>query len=69
MADITNLRQFRKQKARDDKRRQGDANAARFGVSRGDRVAASAAVERDGRFLDQHRIEPAEVPPTGSGPR
>ena len=59
MAEITNLKQFRKQKARADKRRQGDANAARFGVSRADKAAAGTAAEREARLLDSHRIEPA----------
>lgn len=36
MSKPINLRQARKQKARDDKRKEGDANAARFGQTKGE---------------------------------
>lgn len=60
MAEITNLNRYRKQKARDDKRRQGDENAARFGRNAVARAADEQDVLRQNRHLDAHRRdEPA----------
>lgn len=55
MAEITNLNRFRKDKARADRRRQGDENAARFGRTRARKEAEAADAARAARFLDQHR--------------
>ncbi|MDO5646618.1 DUF4169 family protein [Paracoccus sp. (in: a-proteobacteria)] len=55
MTQITNLNRFRKQKAREQARQQGDENAAKFG-----RTAAQRRREQDDRdraetHLDQHQ--------------
>lgn len=50
-----NLNRFRKEKARDEARRQADANAAKFGRSKAERVLAAARTEKARRVLDQHR--------------
>lgn len=55
MAEITNLNRFRKDKARAERRRQGDANAARFGRTRAQKEAEAAERARADRTLDQHR--------------
>ncbi|ARJ69880.1 DUF4169 family protein [Paracoccus contaminans] len=55
MAEITNLNRFRKDKARAERRRQGDANAARFGRSRAQKEAEDAERARAERTLEQHR--------------
>lgn len=57
MAEITNLNRFRKQRSRDDARRAGDANAAKFGRTRAERAAEAQDATRAARHLDQHRRE------------
>ena len=55
MAEITNLNRFRKQKSRDEARRAGDANAAKFGRTRAERAAEAKDAARAAQHLDQHR--------------
>lgn len=55
MSQITNLNRFRKQKARDEARKQGDANAAKHGRSKAQRAAEQDAANRANQHLDQHR--------------
>ena len=55
MAQITNLTRYRKDKARAEKRRQGDENAARHGRTKVQKAAEQADAERAARTLDQHR--------------
>jgi len=55
---IVNLRQVRKRKAREEDSKTGDANAARFGVSKLDREARARAEEKAERALDGHKREP-----------
>jgi len=57
MAQITNLNRFRKDRARAEKRRQGDENAAKFGRSKAGRAQEQAELARVARTLDQHRRE------------
>ena len=60
MAEIVRLRQVRKQRARAEKRTQGDANAARSGRTKADRAAERAERERERRTLDAHRRDDGE---------
>ena len=55
MTRIVNLRQARKQRARDDKRAKGDANAARFGEARSDRLTRQAEADRAERIHQAHK--------------
>lgn len=55
MTEIINLRQARKQRARDDARAKGDANAAKFGRSKAQKSAEDTAATRAALHLDQHR--------------
>lgn len=55
MSRIINLRQMRKQKARDENRAQADANAAKFGEAKAPRVTRKANQDRDARILDAHK--------------
>ena len=55
MGDVTNLNRFRKDKARAEKRRAGDANAAKHGRSKAERDLAKARAEKAARDLDGHR--------------
>lgn len=57
MTQPINLNRFRKQKARDEARRQGDENAATHGRSKAQRRAEAEAAARAARHLDAHRRE------------
>ena len=55
MSSVSNLNQFRKQKARVEKRRQGDENAAKHGRSKAQKLAEEQAATRATQHLDQHK--------------
>ena len=55
MAEVVNMNRFRKQKARAEARREGDANAAKFGRSKAERLTEDAAAARARAHLDAHR--------------
>ena len=57
MSEIVNLRQARKRRARDEKRRKGDANAAKHGRKKAESARVEALAELDRRRLDGHRRE------------
>ena len=52
MGAIVSLSKFRKEKARAEKRRRGDMNAARFGQTAAERRAAAQERDRARRDLD-----------------
>lgn len=54
-ADLVNLRQFRKQKARAEKSRNAEASRALFGRTRAERERERAEREASKGFLDGHR--------------
>lgn len=56
MPDITNLRRYRKQLARDSKRAQATENAAKSGQTKAARLLAATREEKSRRMLDQHRL-------------
>jgi hypothetical protein len=58
MAEIVNLRQARKQKARADKARAADENRATFGRSKAERERERQLARQAERHLDSHRREP-----------
>ncbi len=55
MAEIINLRQARKKRGRDDRRKSGDENAARHGRSGADKARDAAEQALARRRLDGHR--------------
>lgn len=55
MSKVTNLTRFRKQKARDAKRAQGDTNAAAFGRSKGEKLRDRTSADKLTRHVDGHR--------------
>jgi hypothetical protein len=59
MAEIVNLRQVRKQKARADKERTAAGNRAAYGRTKDERERQRRLDEQAGRFIDGHRREPA----------
>ncbi|MFD1883117.1 DUF4169 family protein [Paracoccus pacificus] len=52
MTQITNLNRFRKQKSRTDARREADANAAKHGRSKAQKLAEKADRDRAAKHLD-----------------
>ncbi len=54
---IVNLRQARKRKTREENAKTGDANAARFGVSKHEREARATVDAKAARDLDGHKRE------------
>ncbi len=57
---VVNLRQARKAKARAAAKARADANAAKHGRTKAQRLAEEAAAERMRRGLDGHRTDDAE---------
>jgi Domain of unknown function (DUF4169) len=57
MGNLVNLRQFRKQAAREQSEQQAATNRARFGRTKSERTAAEHSASRTNDFLDQHRID------------
>lgn len=60
MAEIINLRQARKMRARDDKRAAADENAARHGRSKALKALEKARNDRAKATLDAHRLDGRE---------
>ncbi|WP_425647095.1 DUF4169 family protein [Agrobacterium leguminum] len=56
-ADIVNLRQFRKQKARSEKEKQAEQNRLSFGRTKTEKSLTSALNEKAEKALDQGRLE------------
>ncbi|WP_425100610.1 DUF4169 family protein [Tropicibacter sp. S64] len=57
MSKVVNLNTVRKQKSRDAKRREGDANAAKHGLTKSQKTLAKALVDKAKRNLDGHEKE------------
>lgn len=57
MSKPINLNKFRKERDRAERRRQGDANATKFGRSRAERSLDEARAEKETRDLDGKRRE------------
>ncbi|MGG7517565.1 DUF4169 family protein [Allorhizobium undicola] len=66
MADIVNLRQFRKVKARQEKEKAAEQNRLTFGRSKAEKNLTNALNEKARKALDQSRLE--EPAPTGEQP-
>jgi hypothetical protein len=52
-----NLNRFRKARARSEAEREAQANAAKFGRTKAERVLEASRGEKARRALDQHRLE------------
>lgn len=55
MADIVNLRQFRKQKARSDLETLAEQNRALHGRTKAEKLRDRLSAERAEKFVDGHR--------------
>ena len=57
MGDVVNLKQFKKRTEREQSAQQADANRARFGRTKSERVCDEQRADRANELLDQHRID------------
>ncbi|WP_378950009.1 DUF4169 family protein [Mesorhizobium sp. ANAO-SY3R2] len=57
MADIVNLRQFKKQKARSDRESLAEQNRALHGRTKAEKQRDRASAEHAEKFVDSHRRE------------
>ncbi|MBH9728752.1 DUF4169 family protein [Brucella abortus] len=62
MSDIVNLRQFKKQKARDTKEKQAEQNRILFGRTKVEKDFSRAQAQKAERFLDMNRRETKDLP-------
>ncbi|MBN7808198.1 DUF4169 family protein [Agrobacterium rosae] len=58
--DVVNLRQFRKQKARDEKEKQAEQNRLTFGRTKAEKNLTSALNDKAARELDQGKLDKGE---------
>jgi hypothetical protein len=57
MTEIVNLTRARKDKARAEKKAEADANAAKHGRTKAERLLATTREETARRRLDQHKFD------------
>jgi Domain of unknown function (DUF4169) len=57
MGDLVNLKRFRKRVEREQSAKQADANRARFGRTKSERILDDKRTSRANDLLDQHRID------------
>jgi hypothetical protein len=57
MGEVVNLKRFKKRGEREQSAKDAEANRARFGRTRADRVADEQRAQRASELLDQHRID------------
>ncbi len=57
MGDVVNLKRFRKRTEREQSAKQADANRARFGRTKSERILDERRTTRANDMLDQHRID------------
>ena len=57
MADVVNLKRFKKRVEREQSVKQADANRTRFGRTKSERTLVERRTNRANELLDQHRID------------
>jgi len=57
MSEIVNLNRARKDRARESKRTQADANSVKYGRSKAARIAEATLNEKARKMLDQHELD------------
>jgi hypothetical protein len=57
MGDVVNLKRFKKRAEKAQSAKQADANRARFGRTKSERVLEERRTNRADDLLDQHRID------------
>jgi len=63
MGEVVNLNRYRKRKQRAERERRAEANRARFGLSKADRVKTTAERALESRQLDGARRDDADPDP------
>ena len=62
MAKVVNLSRVRKSRARDEKSRSADANAVKFGRTKGEKARDKLTEKQTARIVDQHRLDDPTTP-------
>ena len=57
MADVVNLKRFKKRVQRSQSEQLANANRARFGRTKSERAIEEARIGRASDMLDQHRVD------------
>ena len=57
MAEVVNLRSFRKRKAREDKETAAEVNRAAFGRTKSEKELSKARLALEQKALDRHKRE------------
>ena len=57
MGDLVNLKRFKKRVARDQSAKQAEANRARFGRTKSERILEEQRASRASDALERHRID------------
>ena len=57
MGDLVNLKRFKKRNEREASAKQAEANRARFGRTKSERILEKANAKRADDLLDAHRID------------
>jgi hypothetical protein len=57
MGNVVNLKRFKKRAAREQSAKQAEANRARFGRTKSERILEQGRTDRANDLLDQHRID------------
>ena len=57
MADVINLKRFKKRSEREQSARQAETNRTRFGRTKSERARDAERTKRASDLLDQHRIK------------
>ena len=57
MAEVVNLKRFKKRTERAQSAKEADANRARFGRTKSERALDEQRTDRSSQLLDQHRID------------
>jgi hypothetical protein len=61
MADVINLKRFKKRSERELSAKQADANRARFGRTKAERTLDERRTDRAGDLLDQHKLDDGDA--------
>ena len=61
MADVINLKRFKKRNEREQSAKQAEANRARFGRTRAERALDEHRKDRAGDLLDQHKLDDGDA--------
>jgi len=61
MADVINLKRFKKRSEREQSAKLADANRARFGRTKAERALDENRKDRAGNLLDQHKLDDGDA--------